>query len=854
MVNKCSAPECRTGYASVNTQLATFHFPLKKIELNRQWIRFVNRTDWEPTKNSVLCELHFEDKLKKRGKKCNLRWAMSPVPTINSAELSKTPSVLPSPQTSREPPRKRIFQEDELDRFRNQDSVKSIADLNEIVSPPGFQFRRFENSVMFYRLEFNEQTQFPTVLESIRVHKDLHVQLQYNGVPRPLPQWFVKGHNAKLVKLSMLENFPTYIKLTATENQQTLLQELRQRELYKPKGRPPFSTTMIRYALHLRYTSLQSYKLILKKFPMPSISLLNKIQQGGVDSLKALRTLHERGQISRDLVLMVDEMYLQKATQYQGGEYVGADEEGNMYKGIVAFMVVGLKKSIPYVVQAIPEVSFTGRWLSEQIADNIENLARCGFCVRALVTDNHSANVNAFNSLKNLFNSDSSLFIKHPINHGKRTYMFFDAVHLVKNVRNNLLNGKKFVFPEFKYNDHLHISLNCPAGYVSWRDLYDLYDRDKELKGNLRKAPKLSYQVLHPGNNKQSVPLALAIIHETTIAASKSYYPNRPDISNFLTIFNTWWTISNSKQRFSPNILGHGIVLNDKKTEYFHALANWIEEWSQSPSFKLTSQTASALINTLRSQAMLIDELLNDGYDFVLTARLQSDPIERRFSQYRQMSGGRFLVSLREVLNSERILSCRSLIKENVNFWEEDLQPDTFDSMNEIDEALSNRREEILESFLDSDSSEVGTTISGYVGKKLAKRSKCVHCKEMLNVRDEDLEHDTYLSLLSRGGLFVPSKKLAEFVCTCFAILDFVEEDILQLSRQITKAATYVLKNYGPPCEFCCNEHNDWGNKFATKIIVNIYFNNKQKQSKDEVRKDAVSGFKTRQRSAKNLK
>ena len=71
---------------------------------------------------------------------------------------------------------------------------------------------------------------------------------------------------------------------------------------------------------------------------------------------------------------------------------------------------------------------------------------------------------------------------------------------------------------------------------------------------------------------------------------------------------------------------------------------------------------------------MLIDELLNDGYDYILTARLQSDPIERRFSQYRQMSGGRFLVSLREVRNTERILSCRSLINNDVNFWKKDLQ------------------------------------------------------------------------------------------------------------------------------------------------------------------------------------
>ena len=61
---------------------------------------------------------------------------------------------------------------------------------------------------------------------------------------------------------------------------------------------------------------------------------------------------------------------------------------------------------------------------------------------------------------------------------------------------------------------------------------------------------------------------------------------------------------------------------------------------------------------------------------FVLTGRLQTDPPEGRFSQYRQMSGGRFLVSLREVLHSEGILACRSLIRGNVNFWEENLTAD----------------------------------------------------------------------------------------------------------------------------------------------------------------------------------
>ena len=60
------------------------------------------------------------------------------------------------------------------------------------------------------------------------------------------------------------------------------------------------------------------------------------------------------------------------------------------------------------------------------------------------------------------------------------------------------------------------------------------------------------------------------------------------------------------------------------------------------PAFTLTSKTPYALVLTLRAQSGLIKELLSEGYDFVMTSRLQSDPIERRFSQYRQMSGGGF--------------------------------------------------------------------------------------------------------------------------------------------------------------------------------------------------------------------
>ena len=171
---------------------------------------------------------------------------------------------------------------------------------------------------------------------------------------------------------------------------------------------------------------------------------------------------------------------------------------------------------------------------------------------------------------------------------------------------------------------------------------------DKELKSNLRKSPKLSYLALHPGNNKQNVPLAL----ETTITAARSYFPNWRDVASFLEIFNTWRTISNSKQRFSPNILRNAVINGTK---------NWV--FKSSGRMDSTNTSNCVCIDYYSSWPCCAYKRLTEAYQYVIAARLQSDPFERRFSQYRQMSGGRFLNNLGEVLNSN--LQCHFLIKEN---------------------------------------------------------------------------------------------------------------------------------------------------------------------------------------------
>ena len=141
------------------------------------------------------------------------------------------------------------------------------------------------------------------------------------------------------------------------------------------------------------------------------------------------------------------------------------------------------------------------------------------------------------------------------------------------------------------------------------------------------------------------------------------------------------------------------------------------------------------------------------------------------------MSGGRFLVSLREVLNTERILACRSLILENINFWKENLHPDEdTECTQNLFAVLDTYNSEIQERVLNTDRHEGATTIAGYIAKQLANRSNCIICKEMFIANGNSIVNDKFLNLLSRGGLTVPSPNLADFVCSCYAVLDSVGE------------------------------------------------------------------------------
>ena len=66
----------------------------------------------------------------------------------------------------------------------------------------------------------------------------------------------------------------------------------------------------------------------LEEFKVPSLSLLKKkLTSGKIDPVTSFKALKETGSISEDVMLLFDEMYLQKCEEYVGGETVHSTRE-----------------------------------------------------------------------------------------------------------------------------------------------------------------------------------------------------------------------------------------------------------------------------------------------------------------------------------------------------------------------------------------------------------------------------------------------------------------------------------------------------------------------------------------------
>ena len=214
------------------------------------------------------------------------------------------------------------------------------------------------------------------------------------------------------------------------------------------------------------------------------------------------------------------------------------------------------------------------------------------------------------------------------------------------------------------------------------------------------------------------------------------------------------------------------------------------------------------------------------------------------------MSGGRFLVGLKDTICSEKILKNKCLLKEDIDIDEEIKIscPGKIEIMKlKIDiDPLGISLDTLM---LSPDSRKVAVHIAGYT----AKRSRVapvvkMHITGSIDIANPDHE---YLIILNRRGLTIPSPNLVNYVCDVFAVLSATEMILINQSRLNSRNAAKEALSYMMTmacCNFTCENYKADGQKFVISTIVTMFFNNKRKISTVSVRKDNVASFKKQKR------
>ena len=340
MPNKCVVTGCKTNYLTSETSKQVFKFP-DNIELRAKWTEFTNRKDFSATKYSTICVDHFSEKyLVRNPQRIRLNYALHPIPTIHPETIPKSLGVIP--KRPRKDPKVCIYQPDQMPLFKSLFEFKSIDDVAEFFHTAseytGFNIENSRECVTAYRVEILHGIAY--IKECIIVRDSFEVKLSYQSMPLSLPNFIANTEGSKLTSLHMLVNLPNYCKNQSPSTETDVIKELLDISYYNPKGRPLYSTKTLRFALMMRYTSNAAYCYLRHFLPLPSYSLLHKLSIQDIDTIKALVTLRNNKQVGNDVILLLDEMYLQQQVQYDGQALTGCDSNFQMYRSILCYMVV----------------------------------------------------------------------------------------------------------------------------------------------------------------------------------------------------------------------------------------------------------------------------------------------------------------------------------------------------------------------------------------------------------------------------------------------------------------------------------------------------------------------------------
>ena len=245
---------------------------------------------------------------------------------------------------------------------------------------------------------------------------------------------------------------------------------------------------MINSASSAAHTVLREENILC----LPSTNTLRKVSRrmsdaDGLDNsgYLALRDSH-LNEHERNVVLMIDEIYVAKRVEYSGGDVKGLTPDCAVASTLLCFMVKSVVSKYKDIVGIYPAHKLTAEKQYQCYTEVMTLLRRVAVNVVAISVDNASTNIKFFVDF--LCGGNLQTCIAGSVT-GQPIFLIFDPVHDLKNVYNNFQSRKAFECPT--------MDGNLPEGCVTlFQHIVDLYNLESTM--SLKKAHRLTPAALQP--------------------------------------------------------------------------------------------------------------------------------------------------------------------------------------------------------------------------------------------------------------------------------------------------------------------------------------------------------------------
>ena len=200
---------------------------------------------------------------------------------------------------------------------------------------------------------------------------------------------------------------------------------------------------------------------------------------------------------------------------------------------------------------------------------------------------------------------------------------------------------------------------------------------------------------------------------------------------------------------------------------------------------------------------MIPDLLQHHNLKYILLSKFQTDNLEGRFGLYRQLSGCNYLVSVKDVMYSERKLKIKGLLRLFSSSKGVLTISDFIASFSDI--KTNTQDSSFIEYFpycdMDTEIKDVSELlmVTGFVAKRTITHLTCITCKSKLGCVGKpidlfvDEQSNQYFNLINRGGLTYPTNMLFKTIQYAYLIfmlcISTLEADFLKVSN---KKQTYL--------------------------------------------------------------